>query len=126
MLTEGHAVLAETGDSWFNCQKLRLPRGCLYEYAPELLDCSPGRCLSCCDRHLPVLLPVHQPTVSLHKRSCRPSLLADDHLCVSERLHAVQVPGMRGQRALSAHRAYSNTLSRLMCTCCNAGHAPTQ
>ena len=33
MLTEDHAVLAETGDSWFNCQKLRLPRGCLYECA---------------------------------------------------------------------------------------------
>lgn len=29
MLTEDSAVLAETGDSWFNCQKLKLPKGCL-------------------------------------------------------------------------------------------------
>ncbi|XP_022025553.1 pyruvate decarboxylase 2 isoform X1 [Helianthus annuus] len=28
MLSENTAVLAETGDSWFNCQKLRLPAGC--------------------------------------------------------------------------------------------------
>uniref|UniRef100_A0A0E0EGH4 pyruvate decarboxylase n=1 Tax=Oryza meridionalis TaxID=40149 RepID=A0A0E0EGH4_9ORYZ len=26
------AVMAETGDSWFNCQKLRLPEGCGYEF----------------------------------------------------------------------------------------------
>ncbi|KAK9806019.1 hypothetical protein WJX73_005930 [Symbiochloris irregularis] len=32
MLTEDSAVLAETGDSWFNCQKLKLPKGCLYEF----------------------------------------------------------------------------------------------
>ena len=28
MLTGETAVIAETGDSWFNCQKLRLPKGC--------------------------------------------------------------------------------------------------
>ncbi|KAF7054258.1 hypothetical protein CFC21_061963 [Triticum aestivum] len=28
MLTGDSAVLAETGDSWFNCQKLKLPEGC--------------------------------------------------------------------------------------------------
>jgi len=28
LLTHDTAVLAETGDSWFNCQKLRLPNGC--------------------------------------------------------------------------------------------------
>ena len=33
MLTEEHAILAETGDSWFNCQKLKLPRGAAYECA---------------------------------------------------------------------------------------------
>ncbi|XP_034583018.1 pyruvate decarboxylase 2 [Setaria viridis] len=32
MLTPDSAVLAETGDSWFNCQKLRLPEGCGYEF----------------------------------------------------------------------------------------------
>ncbi|KAJ8551046.1 hypothetical protein K7X08_000416 [Anisodus acutangulus] len=26
------AVIAETGDSWFNCQKLKLPQGCGYEF----------------------------------------------------------------------------------------------
>ncbi|KAH9611008.1 hypothetical protein KSS87_013239 [Heliosperma pusillum] len=26
------AIIAETGDSWFNCQKLRLPEGCGYEF----------------------------------------------------------------------------------------------
>ncbi|KAK7287434.1 hypothetical protein RIF29_00711 [Crotalaria pallida] len=26
------AVIAETGDSWFNCQKLKLPKGCGYEF----------------------------------------------------------------------------------------------
>ncbi|KAG9151198.1 hypothetical protein Leryth_002753 [Lithospermum erythrorhizon] len=26
------AVIAETGDSWFNCQKLKLPEGCGYEF----------------------------------------------------------------------------------------------
>ena len=30
MLTADSAVMAETGDSWFNCQKLRLPDGCGY------------------------------------------------------------------------------------------------
>ncbi|KAG7553755.1 thiamine diphosphate-binding fold [Arabidopsis suecica] len=28
MLSSETAVIAETGDSWFNCQKLRLPKGC--------------------------------------------------------------------------------------------------
>lgn len=28
MLSSETAVIAETGDSWFNCQKLRLPEGC--------------------------------------------------------------------------------------------------
>jgi pyruvate decarboxylase len=28
MLTGDSAVIAETGDSWFNCQKLKLPDGC--------------------------------------------------------------------------------------------------
>jgi pyruvate decarboxylase len=32
MLTSDSAVIAETGDSWFNCQKLRLPNGCGYEF----------------------------------------------------------------------------------------------
>ncbi|KAM0892827.1 hypothetical protein ACQ4PT_025511 [Festuca glaucescens] len=28
MLTSDNAVIAETGDSWFHCQKLKLPEGC--------------------------------------------------------------------------------------------------
>ena len=28
ILSHDTAVLAETGDSWFNCQKLKLPNGC--------------------------------------------------------------------------------------------------
>ncbi|KAG6433754.1 hypothetical protein SASPL_105370 [Salvia splendens] len=32
MLSGETAVIAETGDSWFNCQKLRLPQGCGYEF----------------------------------------------------------------------------------------------
>ncbi|KAK4749516.1 hypothetical protein SAY87_026965 [Trapa incisa] len=32
MLSKDTAVIAETGDSWFNCQKLKLPRGCGYEF----------------------------------------------------------------------------------------------
>ena len=28
MLSHNTAVIAETGDSWFNCQKLKLPEGC--------------------------------------------------------------------------------------------------
>ncbi|KAL6003321.1 Pyruvate decarboxylase 2 [Asimina triloba] len=32
MLTGISAVIAETGDSWFNCQKLKLPEGCGYEF----------------------------------------------------------------------------------------------
>lgn len=28
MLSGDSAVIAETGDSWFNCQKLKLPKGC--------------------------------------------------------------------------------------------------
>ncbi|CAM8881711.1 unnamed protein product [Rhodiola kirilowii] len=32
MLSKDSAVIAETGDSWFNCQKLKLPEGCGYEF----------------------------------------------------------------------------------------------
>ncbi|KAI4340335.1 hypothetical protein MLD38_025184 [Melastoma candidum] len=32
MLSDDTAVIAETGDSWFNCQKLKLPKGCGYEF----------------------------------------------------------------------------------------------
>ncbi|KAJ8533090.1 hypothetical protein K7X08_015979 [Anisodus acutangulus] len=32
MLSGDSAVIAETGDSWFNCQKLKLPQGCSYEF----------------------------------------------------------------------------------------------
>ncbi|KAI8574040.1 hypothetical protein RHMOL_Rhmol01G0323500 [Rhododendron molle] len=32
MLSHETAVIAETGDSWFNCQKLKLPEGCGYEF----------------------------------------------------------------------------------------------
>ncbi|XP_019188555.1 PREDICTED: pyruvate decarboxylase 2-like isoform X2 [Ipomoea nil] len=32
MLSSDTAVIAETGDSWFNCQKLKLPTGCGYEF----------------------------------------------------------------------------------------------
>ncbi|KAJ3669025.1 hypothetical protein LUZ60_010975 [Juncus effusus] len=32
MLSGQTAVIAETGDSWFNCQKLKLPQGCGYEF----------------------------------------------------------------------------------------------
>ncbi|CAI9107006.1 OLC1v1006270C1 [Oldenlandia corymbosa var. corymbosa] len=32
MLSGQTAVIAETGDSWFNCQKLKLPEGCGYEF----------------------------------------------------------------------------------------------
>nr|AAA90948.1 pyruvate decarboxylase 2 [Oryza sativa Indica Group]AAB40530.1 pyruvate decarboxylase 2 [Oryza sativa Indica Group] len=32
MLNSDSAVIAETGDSWFNCQKLKLPEGCGYEF----------------------------------------------------------------------------------------------
>ncbi|KAL3536548.1 hypothetical protein ACH5RR_005009 [Cinchona calisaya] len=32
MLSGDTAVIAETGDSWFNCQKLKLPKGCGYEF----------------------------------------------------------------------------------------------
>ncbi|KAH9563877.1 hypothetical protein CY35_05G147200 [Sphagnum magellanicum] len=32
MLTSENVVISETGDSWFNCQKLRLPQGCGYEF----------------------------------------------------------------------------------------------
>ncbi|KAF7816133.1 pyruvate decarboxylase 2-like [Senna tora] len=32
MLSADTAVIAETGDSWFNCQKLKLPEGCGYEF----------------------------------------------------------------------------------------------
>ncbi|KAJ0807475.1 putative pyruvate decarboxylase [Helianthus annuus] len=32
MLSGDTAVIAEAGDSWFNCQKLKLPKGCGYEF----------------------------------------------------------------------------------------------
>jgi pyruvate decarboxylase len=32
ILSRHTAVIAETGDSWFNCQKLKLPDGCGYEF----------------------------------------------------------------------------------------------
>ncbi|KAL6003324.1 Pyruvate decarboxylase 3 [Asimina triloba] len=32
LLSGSTAVIAETGDSWFNCQKLKLPEGCGYEF----------------------------------------------------------------------------------------------
>ncbi|CAA3009034.1 pyruvate decarboxylase 1 [Olea europaea subsp. europaea] len=32
MLSSETAVIAETGDSWFNCQKLKLPPACGYEF----------------------------------------------------------------------------------------------
>ncbi|XP_057956663.1 pyruvate decarboxylase 1-like [Malania oleifera] len=32
MLAHDTAVIAETGDSWFNCLKLKLPEGCGYEF----------------------------------------------------------------------------------------------
>ncbi|KAL0379761.1 UNVERIFIED_CONTAM: Pyruvate decarboxylase 2 [Sesamum angustifolium] len=32
MLSAETAIVAETGDSWFNCQKLKLPKGCGYEF----------------------------------------------------------------------------------------------
>ncbi|XP_010257091.1 PREDICTED: pyruvate decarboxylase 1-like [Nelumbo nucifera] len=32
MLSSDTTVIAETGDSWFNCQKLKLPEGCGYEF----------------------------------------------------------------------------------------------
>ncbi|GKV08390.1 hypothetical protein SLEP1_g20022 [Rubroshorea leprosula] len=32
MLSSNTVVIAETGDSWFNCQKLKLPEGCGYEF----------------------------------------------------------------------------------------------
>jgi pyruvate decarboxylase len=32
MLSGKTAVISETGDSWFNCQKLKLPQGCGYEF----------------------------------------------------------------------------------------------
>lgn len=31
MLSQDYAILAETGDSWFNCMRLKLPEGCLFE-----------------------------------------------------------------------------------------------
>ncbi|KAL4364730.1 hypothetical protein AHAS_Ahas07G0035300 [Arachis hypogaea] len=32
MLSSESAVIAETGYSWFNCQKLKLPKSCGYEF----------------------------------------------------------------------------------------------
>mgnify|MGYP001039032904 CR=1 FL=1 len=35
LLTPSTVLLAETGDSIFNCQKLRLPDGCAYEWSQQ-------------------------------------------------------------------------------------------
>ncbi|KAH7518672.1 hypothetical protein FEM48_Zijuj09G0195800 [Ziziphus jujuba var. spinosa] len=32
MLSSNTAVISDAGDSWFNCQKLKLPEGCHYEF----------------------------------------------------------------------------------------------
>ncbi|XP_026441200.1 pyruvate decarboxylase 1-like [Papaver somniferum] len=32
MISGDNTMIAETGDSWFNCQKLKLPEGCGYEF----------------------------------------------------------------------------------------------
>ncbi|XP_074571784.1 pyruvate decarboxylase 1-like [Curcuma longa] len=32
ILSGDNAIIAETGDSWFNCQKMKLPEGCGYEF----------------------------------------------------------------------------------------------
>ncbi|KAL4321968.1 hypothetical protein S245_048688 [Arachis hypogaea] len=32
LISSETAIIAETGDSWFNCQKLKLPKGCGYEF----------------------------------------------------------------------------------------------
>lgn len=38
MISGETAVIAETGDSWFNCQKLKLPEGCGYvDYSESVL-----------------------------------------------------------------------------------------
>lgn len=48
MLSSSTAVLAETGDSWFNCQKLKLPKGCgLVLYLPAEQCCYPTLCTRC-------------------------------------------------------------------------------
>lgn len=38
ILTSDMAIIAETGDSWFNCQKLKLPDGCGYEFQVQHLQ----------------------------------------------------------------------------------------
>lgn len=38
MLSGNTAVIAETGDSWFNCQKLKLPEGCGYDILSPNFD----------------------------------------------------------------------------------------
>ncbi|EFJ21810.1 hypothetical protein SELMODRAFT_417071 [Selaginella moellendorffii] len=47
MLSKGTAVISETGDSWFNCQKLKLPDGCGYEFQMQYgaIGCSVGALL---------------------------------------------------------------------------------
>jgi len=46
-LTPDTILMAETGDSIFNCQKLRLPRGCTYEWSQQYgsIGWSVGACL---------------------------------------------------------------------------------
>mmetsp|Transcript_11341 Transcript_11341/g.28757 ORF Transcript_11341/g.28757 Transcript_11341/m.28757 type:complete len:359 (+) Transcript_11341:221-1297(+) len=41
LLTPDMCVVAETGDSWFNGQKLKLPKGCLYVVCPLPLSLFP-------------------------------------------------------------------------------------
>lgn len=38
MLSHQTAVIAETGDSWFNCQKLKLPKGCGWALFENLVN----------------------------------------------------------------------------------------
>ncbi|XP_071716893.1 pyruvate decarboxylase 2-like [Rutidosis leptorrhynchoides] len=42
MLSSETIVIAETWDSWFNCQKLKLPQGCGYEYEFQMQYGSTG------------------------------------------------------------------------------------
>ncbi|EFJ34193.1 hypothetical protein SELMODRAFT_406669 [Selaginella moellendorffii] len=47
MLSKDTAVISETGGSWFNCQKLKLPDGCGYEFQMQYgaVGCSVGAVL---------------------------------------------------------------------------------
>ena len=54
-MTTNSAVLAETGDSWFNGQKLRLPQGVQYEFQVGAISdaCSSDTCTRA---HVPACL----------------------------------------------------------------------